>query len=66
MVSIGTKAHENVGNSGRGHSQGVPKMYGALRGHLCDSTAFLLSNDFDMVLSVIFQCTVYWKIYLST
>ena len=43
--SIGTKAHENVGNSGR--SQGVPKilrasiMSGALRGQLCDSTAFL-------------------------
>ena len=27
--SIGTKAHENVGNSGRGHSQGVPKIYRA-------------------------------------
>ena len=45
--SIGTKAHENVGNSGRGRSQGVPKisrapiMEGALRSHLCDSTAFL-------------------------
>ena len=45
--STGKKAHENIGNSGRGRSQGVPKifqgthMYGALRGHLCDSTAFL-------------------------
>ena len=44
---IGTKAHDNVGNSGRWRSQGVPKffrapnMWGALRGHLCDSTAFL-------------------------
>ena len=26
--SIGTKAHENVGNSGRGRSQGVPKFSG--------------------------------------
>ena len=25
--SIGTKAHENVGNSGRGRSQGVPKIF---------------------------------------
>ena len=28
--SIGRKAHENVGNSGRGHSQGVPKIFRAL------------------------------------
>ena len=27
--SIGTKAHENVGNSGRGRSQGVPKIFRA-------------------------------------
>ena len=38
---------KNVGNSSRGRSQGVPKIqdphvYGASRGHLCDSTAFLL------------------------
>jgi len=41
---------KNVGNSSDGHSQGVPKIsghlcigrIGALRGHLCDSTAFLL------------------------
>jgi len=26
---IGTKAHENVGNSGRGRSQGVPKIFRA-------------------------------------
>jgi len=26
---VGTKAHENVGNSGRGHSQGVPKIFSA-------------------------------------
>ena len=25
--SIGTKAHENVGNNGRGRSQGVPKIF---------------------------------------
>ena len=25
--SIGTEAHENVGNSGRGRSQGVPKIF---------------------------------------
>jgi len=24
---IGTKAHENVGNSGRGRSKGVPKIF---------------------------------------
>ena len=35
--------------TGCGHSQGVPKIFqgtyigGALRGHLCDSTAFLFS-----------------------
>jgi len=41
---------KNVGNSSDGRSQGVPKFsghpcigrMGALRGHLCDSTAFLL------------------------
>jgi len=27
--SIGTKAHENVGNSGHGRSQGVPKIFKA-------------------------------------
>ena len=37
---------KNVGNSSRGRSQGVPKIqgthiYGASRGYLCDSTAFL-------------------------
>ena len=40
---------KNVGNSSDGRSQGVPKIsghpcigrMGALRGHLCDSTAFL-------------------------
>jgi len=26
--SIGTKAHKNVGNTGRGRSQGVPKISG--------------------------------------
>ena len=44
--SIGTKDHKNFGNNSRGRSQGVPKIFrahdGALRGHLCDSTAFLL------------------------
>ena len=29
---IGTKAHENVGNSGRGRSQGVPKI---IRAPIC-------------------------------
>jgi len=39
---------KHVGNSSRGRSQGVPKIFsapmyeGALRGHLCYSTAFLL------------------------
>ena len=38
---------KNFGKSSRGHSQGVQKIFygihiwGALRGHLCDSTAFL-------------------------
>jgi len=46
--SIGTKDHEKFGNSSRGRSQGVPKIFRAptyrahcaMRGHLCDSTAF--------------------------
>ena len=50
IASIGTKAHENVGNSSDWRSQGVQKIsghprigrMGALRGYLCDSTAFLL------------------------
>jgi len=39
--SIGTKAHENVGNSSRWRSKGVPKIFRAFRGHLYDSIAFL-------------------------
>ena len=47
--SIGTKAHENVGNSGRGHSQVVPKIFRppiglpVCRARIarCDSTGFL-------------------------
>ena len=43
---------KNVGNSSDGLVQGVPKIsghpcigrMGALRGHLCDSTAFLFVN----------------------
>jgi len=43
---------KNVGNSSDGRSQGVPKIsghpciggMGALRGHLCDSTAFLFTQ----------------------
>jgi len=30
MASTGTKACENVGNSSRGRSQGVPKVFRAL------------------------------------
>ena len=45
---------KNVGNSSDGRSQGVPKISGhpcigrmvALRGHLCDSTAFLLEQSY--------------------
>jgi len=29
ILSTGTKAHENIGNSGRGRSQGVPKIFRA-------------------------------------
>jgi len=29
IESIGTKAHENVGNSGRGRGQAVPKIFRA-------------------------------------
>jgi len=49
IESIRTKAHEKFGEKYRSHgrSQGVPKIlrtsiWGALCGHLCDSTAFLL------------------------
>ena len=47
--SIGTKDHEKCWVLSRGRSQGVPKIqgphvYGASRGHLCDSTAFLWST----------------------
>ena len=43
---------KNVGNSSDGRSQEVPKIsghpcigrMGTLRGHLCDSTAFLFYN----------------------
>jgi len=40
------KPMKNVGNSSRGRSQGVPKIFKApaLRGHLCDSTAFLYDS----------------------
>jgi len=49
--SIGRKARGKFRESNRGHSQGVQKIFGhpithiwsALRGHLCDSTAFLFT-----------------------
>jgi len=45
IESIGTKAHESVRNSAVGVIRESRKFsghpYGALRGHLCDSTAFL-------------------------
>jgi len=48
---------KNVGNSSRGRSQGVPKIqgpdvYGASRGYLCDSTAFLYTVTVVLLLSV--------------
>ena len=42
------KAMKNFGKSGHGRSQRVPKnrkFFEALRGHLCDSTAFLSSHN---------------------
>ena len=35
---IGTKAHENVGNSSRGRSQGVPKFFRAPIGSIARSS----------------------------
>jgi len=54
--SIGTKPINNFGKSSRGHSHGLPKIfralyiYGASRGHLCDSSAFLFIFDLLIVL----------------
>jgi len=44
--SIETKARENVGNSSLGRSQGVQKIFRALRDHLCDSIAFLYLHGY--------------------
>ena len=57
---------KNVGNSSDGHSQGVLKIsghpcigrMGALRGHLCDSTAFLFFLGFELCRALI------WLYYL--
>ena len=53
------KTMKNVGNSSRGRSQGVPKIqgthiYGASRGHLCYSTAFLvlIASGFYKILII--------------
>jgi len=60
-----TSSQKNVGNSSDGRSQEVPKIsrhpcigrMGALRGHLCDSTAFLLSLTLSVCPSVcLFVC----------
>ena len=49
------KPVNNFEKSSRGRSQGLPKffrasIYGASRGHLCDSTAFLLELDVTKLL----------------
>ena len=36
--SIGTKAHKNVGNSSRGRSRGVPKIFRAVIGRIVRSS----------------------------
>jgi len=57
---------KNVGNSSDGRSQGVPKIsghpcigrMGALRGHLCDSTAFLFNitaTEFNALAAFFWQ-----------
>jgi len=33
--------------------QGVPKIFGALRGHLCDSIAFLYLNTLSRLLTLV-------------
>ena len=51
--SIGTKAHENVGNSGRGRSQGVPKMFRApiCRAHCAVIFAIAQLSCFSVLLA---------------
>ena len=47
---IGTKAHENVGNSGRGRSQAVPKIFRApiCRAHCAVIFAIAQLSCFDL------------------
>jgi len=49
---------KNLGNSSCGRSQRVPKIFRALCGHLCNSTAFLFyknTNKFDKFVMYIFN-----------
>jgi len=57
---------KNVGNSSNGRSQGVPKIsghpciggMGTLRGHLCDSTAFLFHFLLGQILALLIGTSV--------
>ena len=40
------KPIKNLGKSGRGRSQGLQKIFSAPRGHLCDSSSFLVVFSF--------------------
>jgi len=54
---------KNVGNSSDGRSQEIPKIsghpcigrMGALRGHLCDSTAFLLHLHYTHTVKILIE-----------
>jgi len=53
IESIGTKAHENVGNSGRGRSQAVPKIF---RSPICRAhcAAIFAIAQLSCIISTIF------------
>ena len=53
--SIGTKAHENIGNSGRGRSQGVPKI---VRAPICRTHCAVIFAIAQ--LSCFTTCCVWW------
>ena len=63
------KAMKNFGKSGHGRSQRVPKNrknFGALRGHLCDSTAFLLTFPLRFCVTLGLSARISWVLTTRT
>jgi len=66
IESIGTKVHENIGNSGRGRSQAVPKIFRApiYRAHCAVIFAIAQLSCSVSCLSVCPNCVFYMDLHM--